>query len=140
MTPGISPAARVAPTLRRAFGGSWSIVHGELIGDLGTIRVVLTPPKPAAPRDVPEGVPTGYTPMPPMSDLHWRAVASTLARERRAEDVTAPAAVRRALLDLRELMTAAAAAARRDVARMQLDQRRHTEAADRLAAILGGAL
>ena len=140
MTPGISPAARVAPTLRRAFGGSWSIVHGELIGDLGTIRVVLTPPKPAAPRDAPEGVPTGYTPMPPMSDLHWRAVASTLARERGAEDVTGPAAVRAVLIQLRETMATAADAARRDVARMQLDQRRHTEAADRLAAILGGAL
>ena len=137
MNAGISPAARVAPALRRAFGGTWSISHGELIGDLGTIRVVLTPPKPAEPANI-EGVPAGYTPMPPMSDLHWKATASTLARERRAEDVTAPAAVRAVLIQLRETMATAAAAARRDVARMQLDQRRHAEAADRLAAILGG--
>lgn len=137
MNAGISPAARAAMTLRRAFGGSWTVVRGELVGDLGAIRVVLTPPKPAEPHI--EGAPIERTALPPIADLHWQAVVSTLARERRADDVTAPAAVRSALLQLRETMATAAAAARRDVARLQADQRRHEEAADRLAAILGGA-
>lgn len=138
MNAGISPAARAAVTLRRSFGGTWTVVRGELVGDLGAIRVVLVPPKPAEPADL-DSVPTGYCPMPPLSDLHWQAVASTLARERKADDVTAPAAVRSALLLLRETMSTAAKAARRETVRLQADQRRHEEAAARLAAILGGA-
>ena len=131
------PAARAAMTLRRSFGGSWAMVRGELVGDLGAIRVTLTPPKPDEPADL-DSVPTGYCPMPPISDLHWQAVVSTLGKERKADDVTAPAAVRSALLLLRESMASAAEQARRDVAVIRAHQRRHEEAAERLAAILGG--